>query len=125
MEALSTSLQMYLETIYMLDQSNDAVRVKDIARSLSVKAPSVHEALHHLDRSGYIILNHYKPVRLTSRGKDAARKLFGRHKILSCFFSEVLGVSGSTAETDACAVEHCISDETFNKLIKYMDKVKQ
>ena len=122
MSKLTPSLEMYLETIYLLKQREGCVRVKDIAELMKVKAPSVHEALHHLTDSGHIRHEHYKPVGLTELGEKEAEKLFNKHKLLTKFFSDVLGVSQEIAEKDACIIEHYLSDETISKFMEFLNR---
>ncbi|MCR5167405.1 MAG: metal-dependent transcriptional regulator, partial [Oscillospiraceae bacterium] len=42
--------------------------------------------------------------------------------LLTRFLSEVLKVSDENSETDACRIEHVISDETYKKLDKFVKK---
>ena len=54
-------------------------------------------------------------LHLTEVGKEIAGKIYERH----CFFTDRLieaGVDPKTAETDACRIEHVISEETFCRL---------
>lgn len=60
---------------------------------------------------------------LTKEGRKVAEKIYERHK----FFKEQLisaGVSPNIAETEACRIEHCISDESFLKLKEHREKGK-
>ena len=69
------------------------------------------KGLVHMDENGYITL--------TEEGLKIARHTYNRHRILTLFF-ESIGVSPSTAERDACKIEHDISDETFKRLKEHM-----
>lgn len=121
MSRLSPALEGYLETIHELKLNKGTVRVKDIAASLNVKAPSVHEALHHLVDKGYITHEHYRPVELTKQGEQSAKALNERHSVLCTFFTDVLGVSKESADKDACTIEHYLSEETIDSFIKFLE----
>ena len=63
---MTESLEMYLETISLLREKTKMARVTDIARELGVSKPSVHAALHELERRGLIEHEHYGEVFLSA-----------------------------------------------------------
>ncbi|WP_423782519.1 metal-dependent transcriptional regulator, partial [Flexistipes sinusarabici] len=56
---LSTSMEDYLETIFILQNEGKSARSKDISEKLSVKKSSVTNALQLLSAGGYINYNKY------------------------------------------------------------------
>ena len=56
---LSTSMEDYLETIFILQNEGKSARSKDISEKLSVKKSSVTNALQLLSEGGYINYNKY------------------------------------------------------------------
>ncbi len=106
----------YLEAILVLEKNNNQVRMSDIAKYLNVSKPSVNKAMNILKDAGYILQQRYGTILLTDSGRSYARKVYDRHTLFKRFFTEVLHVSEVTAEEDACHMEHCISDETMEKL---------
>ena len=113
---MTESLEMYLETIGLLRERTKMARVTDIARELGVSKPSVHAALHELERRGLIEHEHYGEVFLSPAGKDASAEIRRRHGLLTAFLREVVGVGAETAERDACRIEHYLSKETMDKI---------
>lgn len=116
MEKNSESLEMYLETMYLLDLVHGKIRSVDIASKLNVSKPSVNKAVNVLKDMGYLTQETYGNIHLTDVGKKEAMKIYDRHTILSCYLEEVLGISHDIAEMDACKMEHILSDETFSKI---------
>lgn len=116
MEKNSESLEMYLETMYLLDLVHGKIRSVDIASKLNVSKPSVNKAVNVLKDMGYLTQETYGNIHLTDAGKKEAMKIYDRHTILSCYLEEVLGISHDIAEMDACKMEHILSDETFSKI---------
>lgn len=116
MEKTSESLEMYLETMYLLDLVHGKIRSVDIASKLNVSKPSVNKAVNVLKDMGYLTQETYGNIHLTDAGKKEAMKIYDRHTILSCYLEEVLGISHDIAEIDACKMEHILSDETFSKI---------
>lgn len=115
------AIERYLETIYELGLEQEVVRVKDIACALDVSYPSVSEMLTKLARDNLIIHGKYQHVSLTEKGTRIARKLDRKHETLKKFFTEILEVDEETADSDACEIEHVISDKTFQKLISHLE----
>ena len=57
-------------------------------------------------------------IRLTKKGRILAEEIYERHCELTKLLIS-LGVDSATAEQDACRIEHCISQETFNAVKRY------
>lgn len=119
--ALHESAEMYLETIYVLSQTNSTVRSVDIAEHMGYSKPSVSRAVSLLKQGGYVVMDPDGFLTLTDTGLDVARKIFGRHTALSQLLVS-LGVSEDVAAEDACKIEHVISDETFDAIKRYLEK---
>ena len=118
---MTESLEMYLETIGLLREKTEKARVTDIARELGVSKPSVHAALHELERRGLIEHEHYGEVFLSPAGKAASSEIRRRHDLLTAFLRNIVGVSPETAEQDACRIEHYLSKETMDRIAEIAD----
>ncbi len=117
---ITPTMQDYLETIGQLGSEERVVRVKNIARELRVKMPSVTEALKTLARDGLIRHEKYGYVQLTQKGKSIAEEIYSRHQTLFKFLNEILGIDSRTADEDACRMEHTISSTALKKLIEFI-----
>lgn len=71
---MTASGQMYLKAVYYLSKQNDTTYVADIAQALEVTCPSASNALKSLAKKGYVVHKPYGDVKLTAKGKDAARE---------------------------------------------------
>ena len=70
----------------------------------------------------YIYLDPNKMIFLTEKGTQKALEIHERHEVLTQFLEEVLHVDATTAEEDACHMEHVISDATFQGLKRLLDE---
>lgn len=118
---LTGSLEDYLEIIYVLSENKGEVRLTDIATSLNCSKPSVSKALALLKTKNFINQERYSSITLTDKGYKTAKEIYFRHKTLVDFFKNTLGVDEEIAQEDACKIEHVISHESLNRLIKYMN----
>ena len=112
---MTKSLEDYLEAIHRQAQATGGARVVDIAHALGVKMPSVNNAVRELAALGLIAHTPYQQLHLTVEGERVATGIFKRHTMLKTFL-KAIGVSEDHAETDACAMEHVLSDETLQRL---------
>lgn len=110
----------YLETIYILQQRTGYVRSIDIAREMNYSKPSVSNGMRILRELGYITMAQDGQICLTDSGSNRAKEVYARHLLIREFFIKKLGVNADTAEIDACKIEHVISDETYEKLQRFM-----
>lgn len=115
-QKISPSLEDYLEAIYNLRRLNSAVRVTDIAVELNIAKPSVNNAVALLKEKGYVNQERYGHVELTPLGEEKARYVLNKHTTIKAFLIKVVGVDEDTAETEACKIEHVISDTTVDKM---------
>lgn len=110
----------YLEAILKLEEENGSVRSIDIARELDYSKPSVSRAMSILKERGLICMEE-REITLTEEGRKIAETIYGRHRFLRSFFEE-LGVDRKRAETDACRMEHAISEDTYQRLKCFIEE---
>ena len=119
--ALHESGQMYLEAIYVLLQKNEKIRAIDVGAYLGYTKPSVSRAIGLLKNGGYIEVSREGYISLTDIGKEVATKVFARHNLITELLI-YLGVESESASFDACKIEHCISDVSFDAIKKFVEK---
>jgi DtxR family Mn-dependent transcriptional regulator len=124
MDVLTSSMEDYLETILLLEEGKRAVRVKDIAKKMGVKLPTVSSMLNSLIQRDLIKHEKYEYVELTDKGLDAAKSVRRKHDVLSNFLSGILGIGPQRAEEDACKMEHAVSPETMERLVEFMEFIE-
>lgn len=120
---MNQSQEDYLEAIYVLSKEDENVRMSDVAKHLGVSKPSVNKAINLLQEKGYLIHQHYGTILMTDEGKTLAKKVYDRHKVIKRFFVDILKVDEAVAEDEACKVEHCIGEDTIEKLKEYVESV--
>jgi len=117
----TASMEDYLEAVAMLRGKGKVVRVSQISRKLKVKMPSVTSALKKLSEQGLVEHEKYGHIKLTLEGNKVAEEVLRRHKALTRFLTEALGIDQETAEEDACKMEHFISPLSMERLAKFVE----
>ena len=113
---MQESGENYLETIYLLSLRGGDVRSIDVASELGFAKPSVSRAVGVLKKQGLLETDQTGALLLTPAGLSRASAIYFRHRTITRYLSEVLGVCPKVAERDACRIEHVVSDETIEKM---------
>ena len=121
---LQESGEMYLETIYILQQSNKAVRSIDICSEMGFSKPSVSRAVNKLKNEDYIEIDEKGLITLTKTGLSIAKKIYEKHTVITKMLIS-LGIDKKTAAMDACRIEHVVSDKTFRAIKKYLKNMEE
>lgn len=117
------SSENYLETIFVLSKKLPVVRSIDIATELNYSKPSVSVAMKNLREQECIEVSSAGFITLTEKGMKIANSVYERHEVLSSVLVAI-GVAPEVAAADACKIEHQISDESFQALKKFWEKMK-
>ncbi len=104
------------------DQLRDKgyARVTDISTRLDVARSSVSVMLDSLRDKGYLVKDENHFFKMTERGEEVARQIYGNHLLLETFLSQVLGVDQETALLDACRMEHLLSRDSSIRLLCFL-----
>lgn len=105
----------YLRTILNVQETYGTVRSIDVAKAIDVSKPTVSVAIHELEKKGYIIIMDNSGLFLTKKGMEIASKVKERYYFLFSMLVH-MGVNEKDAKTDACKMEHCMCDESFQVL---------
>ena len=114
------SREDYLEAILMLEEKKGIVRSIDVANELGFTKPSVSIALKKLKEKGLVLIEDGVYLKLSDEGRRIAKKTLEKHEFFTNFFIKI-GVDPLTAENEACSLEHSLSEDTFNKIKKYLE----
>ncbi len=110
--------EMYLEAILVLSKQSGFVRSIDVGEYLGYSKPSVSRAMGILRKGGYVLTDKDGSITLTEKGLALAETIYERHTVLTKLLV-YLGVQEEVASTDACKLEHAISDESFRAIKRF------
>ena len=117
---LTSVMEDYLEAIFDLDKEKKVVRVKDIAKRLDVKMPTVTSMLKNLSKRRLVHYEKYEYVELTDKGSEVGGEVHRKHMILRRFLTDVLNIDLNTADKEACKMEHALSVGTLDSMTDFM-----
>ena len=119
---ISKSLEEYLKTMYVLKKQNEKIRVTDIADKMNVGKASVNKAVNNLKNEKLLEYESYGTIILTDEGENLAKKILEAYDIYYLFFKDVLNLDEEHAKEEADNIKGTMSDDTINKLAKYVHK---
>lgn len=114
---LTHSMAHYLQAIASLSQ-NGGTSVSAIAERLGVSKAGVTSMLRSLKTRGLAMHEPYGDVTLTAEGQRLAARTERSRDVLTEFFTEILGLDPSTAEEDACMIEHLVSPGSMVRFLR-------
>ena len=120
---VSKSSEEYLKTMYLLKKQSGNIRVTDIANKMNCTKPSVNKAIYNLKDNGLLNYESYGTIELTEEGENLAKKILEAYDIVYLFLKDVLNLEAEEAEKEAEKIKMAITDDTINKLAKYVHEV--
>jgi DtxR family Mn-dependent transcriptional regulator len=116
----SKSIEDYLKAIYILSQNGKSVSTTEISEHFSIAPASVTEMLKKLAKKGYVKYSPYHGAQLTSKGFQIAEKITRKHRLLERFLHDVLRIEEDKVHSEACEMEHALSDEAEESLCRFL-----
>lgn len=113
------SREDYLEAILILSQRLPMVRSIDVANYMEFSKPSVSVAVANLKNAMLLTVSNDGGLHLTAEGRALAEQVYARHRLLTEWLVS-LGVDEETAASDACRIEHVISQSSYECLRRHL-----
>ena len=119
---ISSSLEEYLKTIYVLKKQGQDIKVTTIANRMNCTKPSVNKAIKNLKANEMLEYEAYGEIRLTNKGEALAKKVLEAYDIVYVFLTEILEIPKEEAKEEAIRLKAVMNDNTLNMLTKYVYK---
>ena len=117
-EKTSVSQEDYLKAIWELVQEEQAPISARLAEDLAVTPPAVTAALKRMARGGYLRVRRDGHIELSAKGREIAQHLVLRHRLAEKLLTDVIGLEWSRAHEEAERLEHGMSHEVVDLLLK-------
>jgi DtxR family Mn-dependent transcriptional regulator len=121
MSDLIDATEMYLRTLYELEEEGiRPIRARLVER-LHLSAPAVSETVARLTDEGLMRLREDRTVELTERGRALAVSVMRKHRLAERLLVDVIGLRWDLVHAEACRWEHVISDEVEQRLVALLE----
>ena len=113
---LTSSLEDYIEEIYLGTKDNKTLKSAELARKLSVSRASVSEAINKLVKKELVNYSSYGSITLTEKGLIKAKNVYNRHSIIKNFLQLSLNIEEKEASETACKMEHIVTENILERM---------
>jgi len=117
---ITHSAAHHLVAIHELLEEYGYARVSDVARLLEITRGSASITLKGLKGRDLVVEDDRRFLGLSPRGEQIARSVIAKKRIMKKFFVEALGIDETVADVDTCKIEHLISNETAERVTRFM-----
>ncbi|MHB1166430.1 MAG: metal-dependent transcriptional regulator [Candidatus Nanopelagicales bacterium] len=117
MSELIDTTEMYLRTVFELQEEGIVAMRARIAERLNQSGPTVSQTVARMERDGLIVVSGDRHLEFTPAGLEAATRVMRKHRLAECFLVQVLGLPWEEVHAEACRWEHVISANVELRLL--------
>lgn len=115
--------EMYLKTVYELEEEGIPPLRARIAERLEHSGPTVSETVNRLSRDGLLTVGTSRQLELTVEGRRKATEVMRKHRLAERLLIDVIGMDWQYVHEEACRWEHVMSDRVTKKLEEVLGDV--
>ena len=121
MKDLVDTTEMYLRTIYELEEEGVIPLRARIAERLEQSGPAVSQTVARMERDGLVLVAPDRHLQLTATGRELAVGVMRKHRLAERLLVDVIGLELEKVHAEACRWEHVMSDDVERRLIEVLD----
>jgi DtxR family transcriptional regulator, Mn-dependent transcriptional regulator len=114
----------YLQIMYWLEEAGLAMTGANVARAMHLSPPTVHEMVGRLEKDGYLTRADDKSLVFTGQGREEARAVVRRHRLIERFLTDVLGIPWDEVHEEAERLEHAMSPVLEERMLAAIGDAK-
>ncbi|MHA6803125.1 metal-dependent transcriptional regulator [Salinifilum ghardaiensis] len=120
MNDLIDTTEMYLRTIYDLEEEGVVPLRARIAERLEQSGPTVSQTVARMERDGLLAVAEDRHLELTEEGRARAVSVMRKHRLAERLLIDVIGLEWEEVHNEACRWEHVMSEAVERKLVKLL-----
>nr|WP_277350740.1 metal-dependent transcriptional regulator [Rhodococcus sp. HNM0569] len=113
--------EMYLRTIYDLEEEGVVPLRARIAERLEQSGPTVSQTVARMERDGLLQVAGDRHLELTEKGRELAISVMRKHRLAERLLVDVIGLKWEDVHAEACRWEHVMSEEVERRLVEVLD----
>jgi DtxR family Mn-dependent transcriptional regulator len=114
---LIDTTEMYLRTVYELEEEGIVPLRARIAERLRQSGPTVSQTVARMQRDGLLTVQGDRHLELTGVGRRHAIAVMRKHRLAECLLVDVIGLDWADVHVEACRWEHVMSEEVERRLV--------
>lgn len=125
MKDLVDTTEMYLRTIYELEEEGVTPLRARIAERLEQSGPTVSQTVARMERDGLVVVASDRSLQMTPTGRTLATAVMRKHRLAERLLTDIIGLDINKVHDEACRWEHVMSDEVERRLVKVLKDVSR
>jgi DtxR family transcriptional regulator, iron-dependent repressor len=117
---LIDTTEMYLRTIYELEEEGVVPLRARIAERLEQSGPTVSQTVGRMERDGLLVVADDRHLQLTEHGRELAVGVMRKHRLAERLLVDVIGLEWEQVHGEACRWEHVMSEAVERKLVRLL-----
>jgi len=122
MNDLVDTTEMYLRTIYDLEEEGVVPLRARIAERLEQSGPTVSQTVSRMERDGLLKVAGDRHLELTEKGRQLAISVMRKHRLAERLLLDVIGLPWEQVHAEACRWEHVMSEQVERRLLQVLDR---
>ncbi|TDE36118.1 metal-dependent transcriptional regulator [Actinomadura sp. 6K520] len=118
---LIDTTEMYLRTVFELEEEGIIPLRARIAERLSQSGPTVSQTVARMERDGLLRVQGDRHLELTESGRGLATRVMRKHRLAECLLVNVIGLPWEDVHIEACRWEHVMSEDVERRLVALLD----
>ncbi|WP_188585848.1 metal-dependent transcriptional regulator [Gordonia jinhuaensis] len=121
MNDLVDTTEMYLRTIYDLEEEGVVPLRARIAERLDQSGPTVSQTVARMERDGLVHVAGDRHLELTDKGRSLAVSVMRKHRLAERLLVDIIGMPWEDVHAEACRWEHVMSEDVERRLVEVLD----
>lgn len=123
MSDLIDTTEMYLRTIFELEEEGIVPLRARIAERLGHSGPTVSQTVARMERDGLLKVTGDRHLELREAGRSKATRVMRKHRLAERLLLDVIGLEWELVHDEACRWEHVISEQVEHKLMRLLGEI--
>lgn len=113
---LIDTTEMYLKTIFELEEEGITPLRARIAERLHQSGPTVSQTVARMERDGLLHVDEDRHLELSEKGRLLATRVMRKHRLVERLLTDVIGLEWELVHNEACRWEHVVSEAVERRL---------
>lgn len=123
MSELIDTTEMYLKTVYEMEEDGVTPLRARIVERLDHSGPTVSQTVARMERDGLIRVADDRSLELTEEGRHRATEVIRKHRLAERLLLDLIGLDRRLVHEEACRWEHVMSEQVENRLAQILTDV--
>ncbi|WP_040159563.1 metal-dependent transcriptional regulator [Mobilicoccus massiliensis] len=124
MTDLIDTTEMYLRTVFELEEEGVPVLRARIVDRLGHSGPTVSQTVARMERDGLLTVRPDRSIELSPAGRLLATRVMRKHRLAERLLRDVIGLEYPYVHDEACRWEHVMSERVERKIVGLLDEVE-